>query len=198
MRISICGNIGSGKTTLLEHLKTDGYKIYYEPVEKWTFLSHFYKNMKEWAFKLQVQVLFSFLQTEEQTGKLEIYERSPFESLYIFAYSLYQQKFMTHEEYSLIHKMTHQLAWKPDIIIYLRSNPELCLERIKRRNRESERGGISITYLKHLHDLYEERFSNNSDYIVDASLLKEEIYDKVQDILNATVSGTSAGTCERK
>lgn len=198
MRISICGNIGSGKTTLLESLKKDGYTVYYEPVEQWTFLSHFYKNMKEWAFKLQVQVLYSFLQFAEKAEGLEIYERSPFESLYIFSYSLYQQMFMTQEEYLLIRNMTHHLAWKPDITIYLKSDPDICLDRIKKRNRESEKDGISITYLKHLHELYETTFSKEADYIIDASLLKEEIYCKVQEIINATVSGTRAGTCDRK
>lgn len=39
----------------------------------------------------------------------------------------------------------------PDVMVHLRAEPELCPERIKTRSR-SEEAGISLDYLKRLHD----------------------------------------------
>jgi deoxyadenosine/deoxycytidine kinase len=43
---------------------------------------------------------------------------------------------------------------KPDLILYLRTSPEKCLERIKKRGRVEERP-ITLKYLKQLHDAHE-------------------------------------------
>lgn len=189
MKISICGNIGCGKTTLLEYLREIGYDIVYEPVDQWSILDDFYKDMKRWSFSLQVQVLYTFLMQKSEK-KTVIYERSAQESYNIFTTSLYNQGFLSKKEFELIKTMTETLAWKPDIVIYLQCQPEKCMERIVKRNRNCETN-ISMDYLNHLHDLYEK---NTYDYVVDASLLKEEVALKVQDIINATVSGDSIGS----
>lgn len=190
MKISICGNIGCGKTTVLRQLESsEALDVVFEPVHKWTMLDDFYKDMKRWSFPLQVQVLHSFLQ-EEQKEKDTIYERSPQESCNIFTTSLYQQGFIGQKEYDLLRSMTDSMAWKPDLVIYLRCDPEICKQRILTRNRECEHD-ISLTYLEHLHELYEQ---GEYDYTLDASLLKEEVVQKVQEIIDATVSRNSSGT----
>lgn len=52
------------------------------------------------------------------------------------------------------------LDWKPDLIVYLRSPPALCQDRMHRRNRESELSLLMSpmnckTYLGLLHGAYE-------------------------------------------
>jgi deoxyadenosine/deoxycytidine kinase len=44
---------------------------------------------------------------------------------------------------------------KPDLIIYLRTDPEVCLQRLKHRGRWEEKG-IEIEYLNQLHQAHEE------------------------------------------
>ncbi|VDK41959.1 unnamed protein product [Taenia asiatica] len=42
-----------------------------------------------------------------------------------------------------------------DLIVYLRCSPEVCAERVRKRNRRGE-GSISMDYLNQLHDLHED------------------------------------------
>lgn len=46
---------------------------------------------------------------------------------------------------------------KPDAIIYLRTNPEICYKRMQIRNR-SEETGVPLTYLQQLHDQHDQWF----------------------------------------
>ena len=43
-----------------------------------------------------------------------------------------------------------------DLIFYLRSKPETCLNRVYQRGRPEEKNSISFEYLKKLHDFHEE------------------------------------------
>ena len=42
-----------------------------------------------------------------------------------------------------------------DIIFYLRTNPETCLERLRMRGRPEETQSVSLDYLQKIHDLHE-------------------------------------------
>lgn len=184
MKISIAGNIGSGKSTLLEYVSKE-HSVFYEPVEKWTLLSKFYRDMNRWAFPLQMQVLQTFLEMKKDG----IYERSPQESFNIFTKTLYQSKCMSGEEYDTVKYFTNKYAWKPDITIYLSTDPKICFERIKQRNRNSETT-IELDYIKKLHNLYE---NQNYDFIVDGNQPKEIVFNKTKNILNE-VFGNSTGS----
>lgn len=59
-----------------------------------------------------------------------------------------------------------------DLIFYLRTSPETCLERLKRRGRHEEVSTISLDYLKNLHDLHESWLCNTPAQ-VDSLPLKE-------------------------
>ena len=56
---------------------------------------------------------------------------------------------------------------KPDLIIYLRTDPEVCLQRLKHRGRWEEKG-IKIEYLNQLHQAHEEwlgiQYKNRPNY----------------------------------
>jgi deoxyadenosine/deoxycytidine kinase len=47
--------------------------------------------------------------------------------------------------------------WNPAFYIYLRSNPEKCINRIQKRHRQSE-DQISLDYITKLHDLHENAY----------------------------------------
>lgn len=186
MFVSICGNIGSGKTTVLEKLESNGFDVKFEPIHEWTFLSNFYKNMKEYAFKLQMQILKSFLSYKEHhvlKSLPTICERSPQESFHVFSSQLLKNKYLTLDEYRIIRFFTYSYAWKPEIYIYIRTEPSVCLERISNRNRDCE-NEISLTYISELHKKYEQ-FSrtHNITHIVDGSQSPQDVYTHVRQII---------------
>lgn len=153
MHISVIGNIGCGKSTLLSSLQDKGIHVEFEPVKEWTLLTKFYNDMKRWAFAFQMEVLHSFSKINT-TSRCTIVERSVWESFYIFAQNLRNTQCLTDEEFTLCEKMHDKFGSIPDVFIYLKTSPETCFERIKKRNRLAEEK-ISLEYIQNLHTLYE-------------------------------------------
>lgn len=141
MRVALEGLIGAGKTTLLRKL---GGTV--EAVNEWgPLLTRFYEEPQRWAFALQMQVLLT--QGEMAEG---LTERSPHSALHVFA----RQTLSTHE-WSLLEAWTHKHGWVPDVVVYLRATPSLCLQRIRERGREGEQN-ITLQYLIDLQAAYED------------------------------------------
>lgn len=179
MIISIEGNIGSGKSTLLNLLKekySDKVIFVDEPVSEWnevkdsdkSVLELFYQDKKTYSFTFQVLAYITRLKKildaiELDNEKTIICERSIFTDKYIFAKMLYQQKYISEIEWKTYNYWfdTFKEKTKLDTIIYVKTEPETCLGRIKERNRDGETN-ISIEYLKHCHDLHQEWLENNS------------------------------------
>jgi deoxyadenosine/deoxycytidine kinase len=179
MRISIGGSIGSGKSTVLERLKQDGYTVFFEPIDQWKHLSKFYQDKKRWSFTFQVEVLNSFSRCPEEG--LVVCERSPWESYNIFSKMLVSSGDMNVDEFELYGKLYDAMAWKPDLFIYLRTSPETCMERIKKRDRQCE-SNIDMGYLTYLNSMYDEVY--NREYVcVDANRDHEEVYQTVKNII---------------
>jgi deoxyadenosine/deoxycytidine kinase len=184
--VSVIGNIGCGKSTLLHSLSMRQYEVAFEPVSDWKFLPKFYDDMKRWCFTLQVEILNSF-KTMNINNK--IVERSPWEACHIFAKNAYNNGLLSDDEYTLVENITHNVGYKPEVFIYLCASPELCMYRIKERNRECE-GNITIEYITQLHELYENcitelKKEGKNVQIIDAWKSKEEICSEVSKWLDA-------------
>ena len=179
--LCIEGLIGAGKTSLCIELEQNisdilntsnmKVKILKEPVDFWRelgLLDRFYKDQKRWAFTFQLTALVTkcmeLMKLDENT--IYIIERSPYTDLNCFAklcnmsgsiddmemniYKLYFQHFIS------------QLETKCAIqFIYLKTSPEICMERIKKRDRTEEKG-IPIEYLISLEELHNDWLLNNS------------------------------------
>jgi deoxyadenosine/deoxycytidine kinase len=160
--ISIEGNIGAGKSTIIEHLKhCHNYVVVPEPVDQWativdkdgiSILEHFYNSPKGWAFAFQMMAYISRLSLLKQTIKdnptsIIITERSLHTDKYVFCKMLYDSGDINHIEYSIYLKWFDDfIAEVPiDSIIYMTSNTDVCMNRIKKRNRPGET--IDIDYL---------------------------------------------------
>ena len=81
-------------------------------------------------------------------------------------------------------------GWKPDIIFYLQSPPEICFERLKNRNRNCE-SNISLEYLIKIHENYEMLYNSNNILTeninivkIDASQSKENVSNSINEYLN--------------
>ena len=183
-RVSIVGNIGCGKSTLISSLETQGYNVFYEPVHKWYALKLFYDNIPKWAFALQIQILDSFHDVAKSNI---VVERSPWESLNVFAKHLVDNNLMSSVEMDILKSVHSKMGWMPDIFIYIKTKPEKCIQRIKKRNRECE-SNIEDQYIKDLHDLYEHNMmslecSGHTIYTIDGNREQNEVYNTVISVL---------------
>ena len=172
---TIEGNVGAGKTTLLKYFEENNpeYFVCYEPVEEWinfklnpgekSIFELFYEDKKKYAFVFQMMALqsrFENLQKtiEQNKDKIIICERSIFTDYEVFAKLQKQEGNISDIElhvYEKWHAFFMNML-KPDIrgIIYLQTDPTICIERIHKRNRKGEEN-CSHVYLEHLHTMHE-------------------------------------------
>ncbi|EDW81433.2 uncharacterized protein Dwil_GK12063 [Drosophila willistoni] len=197
--VLIEGNIGSGKTTFLNHF--DKYRdevcLLTEPVEKWrnvngvNLLELMYKEPKKWAMPFQSYVTLTMLQAHTQITdkKLKIMERSIYSARYCFVENMFrngsleQGMYNTLQEwYKFIEQSIHVQA---DLIIYLRTSPEVVYERMRQRAR-SEESCIPLKYLQELHESHEDwlihqrRPQTCKVLVLDADLNLENILSEYQ------------------
>jgi len=159
--ITIDGNIGAGKSTILNYLNNN-YNIYIdlEPLDKWkTFLDNIYNNKKNYFnFQIRVWLDRSWIQ-EKDLNSIIIMERSPYFIRNTFNKYMYENNLITNQENNIINELYNKsdIIWKSNYYIYIRSDPEKCLERILKRGRDNEKE-ISLDYLKDIHNLHEETY----------------------------------------
>jgi len=157
--ITIDGNIGCGKSYILNYLHRNfKVPIDLEPVENWnSFLEKLYNSQKE-IFKFQVRIWLDRCWIQENLEDINmLIERSPYFIKNTFIKMAYDDKLITDNEYEILmklHKKTDYL-WTSNYYIYLRSSPDHCYNRMKKRNRFCEKN-ISLDYLKKLHQYHEE------------------------------------------
>jgi deoxyadenosine/deoxycytidine kinase len=176
--ITIAGNIGAGKTSLTKLLSESfGWKPFYESVEDNPYLRDFYNDMKKWSFHLQVYFLskrFNDSQSILKDNHSVILDRTLYEDGEIFARNLHEIGNMTdrdYENYKQLYNVLTNYFPKPDLMIYLRSDVDFLLERIKSRSRDFE-SSIPREYLSQLNNYYEDwisRYNASELLILDVS-----------------------------
>jgi deoxyguanosine kinase len=219
MIVTVEGNIGSGKSTLLklcESLNLDKpHVVVYEKVGDWTTMKDtsgdsifdlFYQDKKRYSYVFQSYVLMSRVShmlnmIRENPGKIIICERSLLTDFEIFAKTLYDSGDFTEIEWNVYvewHKNVRDLFNNPiQGQIYLQTSPEVCMERIKHRNRQSEHL-ITREYIDKLHKRHEEWLSDkdalvptlningNSNYIDDEGNI-HSIMESIKNFVNNIV-----------
>lgn len=170
--ISIEGNIGSGKSTILhglqdsdaEFLADNHIVVVPEPIEKWeelkdpkdgqSILEKFYKEPQRYGFMLQIYILETMIDAIETAilrnpnMKLLLCERSILASTAVFSKLLFESDYMTAIETQYLERLVQDYShYFPDDIIYLDVPVDVCMERIRKRNRNSE-STITMDYLE--------------------------------------------------
>ena len=199
------GNIGCGKTTLIRQLKArEDFEVIEEPVEIWksiinengeNILAMFYKESKKYAYVFQTIVFKTRMMTLEtqQLKSVRFSERSIWTDKNIFSKNCYEIGYMNTVEkntYDIWFKwLESKITRKPDGIIYLRAEPEVCFERVHKRER-SEEATVSIDYLKNVHEKHEEwlnegnKYGDIPIYVIDNTYEPSRAFEKVQEIVN--------------
>lgn len=176
------GNIGAGKSTFLRLLKEKlGIDVIYEPTDKWqredqegNLLDLFYKDTPRWAYTFQSYAFITRIQAqmehEQQVSSTEpqVYERSVYCDRYCFAKNCFELGLMSELEWTIYKEwfswLVESYTRQPSGIIYLRTTPEICHERIQKRSR-CEESGVALSYLKSLHDRHEEWLIEKRDVL---------------------------------
>ena len=184
--IFVEGNIGSGKTTFLSLLekKYPNCQVIYEPLEKWTELSdsqgknilqYFYDDMNRYTYTFQSFAFLSramLLDKIDQKVDIVFIERSIFSDKNIFAKNCYQNGSMSEIEWNLYNKwfewMISKLKLDNYMHLYLKCNPEISYERLRKRNRKEEEN-ISLKYIKDIYECHENWLNNEKTIMLDAS-----------------------------
>lgn len=192
MKITIESNIGGGKSTLLSLIsQRTRLPIFLEPVDTdWKQgLNLFYQDQTRWGFTFNLNVLNTYHQWKDNQFKA-VYERSPLSCYNVFTQLQYESHQLTDYEFELFQKFYKALAWKPDVIIYLRTLPKICLQRMQLRARACEKE-VPLSYLEAVHDKYETMIksfylSNEIPvFIIDGNRSKEFVYEDVMKIIES-------------
>jgi deoxyadenosine/deoxycytidine kinase len=209
------GNIAVGKTTLLEILESLGiYEIVREPVELWSnagVLEKFYADPKKYGFVLQSFTFVSRLleSCKKRDKNVRIIERDIEADKNIFAKLNHISGNINDTEWAVYEKIfdmwgniikgqtdsghTGVIGPVKTVIVYLRSSPEDCYERILKRKRTGE-NKISLDYLKLLHNAHEEWLSKRKDVVIidiknwtDFTVYKKYIVGKFKEIIENAI-----------
>lgn len=204
--ISIEGNIGSGKSTFLAYIKANYNNVIYlrEPVTDWmtikdenniTILENFYNDQQKYAFEFQILTFQSRTQImldaiKENPDAIIITERSLCTDNYVFAKMMHENGNITTMQYQIYKNMYDYYIkqCRPTTILYIDTKPEICAERILKRNREGE--NIQISYLQNCdkyHKLMLENEQIETININGDNDFNQELYKYWDSILNAVL-----------
>lgn len=171
MRVLVEGNIGAGKTSLIDFITyilsdCDNVGVYREPIEKWqdlrghNLLELMYQDPKTYSSIFQTYAILTQLETlkRAKNNEISVTERSLQSIKNVFIPALHANGAIDTITNHVFDKWFESIEDSndvhPDIIIYVKTNPNLLLNRIKERGRPEE-SKIDLIYLKQIHELHE-------------------------------------------
>jgi len=167
MYIAIEGVIGVGKTTLARLLQPAfDSELLLEVFEENPFLSDFYSDRERYAFQTQIFFLLSRYHQQRRGVKAILDSGKSLLSDYTFAKdSLFARINLKGDELEMYKRVHEALAEKiimPDLLVYLRADTSVLMQRIAFRDRSYERN-MESSYIDELNQAYEEFFSHPYD-----------------------------------
>jgi deoxyguanosine kinase len=162
MYIAIEGVIGVGKTSLARLLQPIFQtELLLEVFEENPFLADFYADRKRYAFQTQIFFLLSrYRQQREAVPKIlaegNLIADYTFEKDALFArLNLEGDELST---YTLVHEALAERIERPDLIVYLKADTDVAMQRIAYRDRSYERQ-MERSYIEELNSAYDAFFS---------------------------------------
>lgn len=103
-----------------------------------------------------------------------VFERSPATCKEVFTKMLLDDKRITADEWGVFCKYYGILAWEPDLVLYVNTPVETCLERVQQRGRACE-AEISYVYLRRLEFAYRFRLARAHCVSLDGLLPPDQL-----------------------
>jgi len=195
--ILVEGNVGSGKSTFLDIMSSwPGVEVFQEPVDLWrnasgdNLLEKMITDPARWATTFQLYSTNTRVEQYKKARKSKspvvLIERSLFSEKFCFVQMMKDNEIISDGEFSLLDRYFRMVTSNMtdvivDKVIYIRSHPEILMERIGRRGREEEET-LSLDRLKQLHQKHENWLINH-EFPLPAPL---QILDGDQDLATFT------------
>jgi len=166
MYISIEGVIGVGKTTLARMLQPSfDANLLLEVFEENPFLSNFYVNRALYAFQTQMFFLLSrYRQQNQRVPELLSTEKHLISDYTFDKDALFAGINLKGDELDMYYKIHEALAEKiplPNLMVYLRADTDVLMQRIAMRDRPYERT-MERDYIHELNLAYDDFFLNHT------------------------------------
>jgi deoxyguanosine kinase len=163
MYLAIEGVIGVGKTTLARLLQSSfEAELLLEVFEENPFLSNFYQDRERYAFQTQMFFLLSRYYQQRRGVPHILSAGQALISDYTFEKDALFARINLHgDELDMYYRVHEALAEKivpPDLIIYLRADTEILMQRIAFRDRPYERK-MERGYIHQLNQAYDAFFT---------------------------------------
>jgi deoxyguanosine kinase len=161
--IAIEGVIGVGKTTLARLAQQEfNAQILLEVFEENPFLARFYQDRKRYGFQTQIFFLLSRYHQQHQAIP-DALSRGNLISDYTFDKNkIFARLNLEGDELAMYERVQDILATKiplPDLVVYLRADTRVLMERIAFRDRSYERT-MDRDYIAALGDAYDDFFAH--------------------------------------
>ncbi|XP_053984409.1 deoxynucleoside kinase isoform X1 [Hylaeus volcanicus] len=193
--VCIEGNIGSGKTTFLSHFKQfNNTTVLQEPVDLWrdvagtNLLELMYSDPKRYAFLFQSYVQLTMLQLHTYKTPLpyKIMERSVY-SARCFIENMKRTNMLTDVEIVVLEDWydwcIKSANIETDLIVYIRTSPEVVYQRMKARARKEE-NCVSLEYLKQIHGIHDDWLYHQTLFNIPAPILILDGNKNLEEMVN--------------
>ncbi len=166
MYVAIEGVIGVGKTTLARLLQpTFKAKLILEAFEENPFLSDFYGDRARYAFQTQIFFLLSRYRQQREISSATRENENLIADYTFGKDALFARLNLSGDElttYTQVHKALAERITPPELIVFLRANTDVALQRIAMRDRSYERN-MDYAYIDELNQAYEDFFSEKRE-----------------------------------
>ena len=155
--IVVEGPIGAGKTTLAKRLADRlNAEVQLENPAANAFLGRFYQNMERWGLPTQIAFLFQRSEQLARFAQSHDPHKRVVSDFLIDKDPLFAELTLAEDELQLYRQLYERLkpsVRKPDLVIYLQAQPDILIDRVRKRGVESERK-ISEPYLQRVAERY--------------------------------------------